>query len=235
VLSHLARNIILLYMEITPAIMPQSYDDIVEHVERVIDEAVSTVQIDIVDGRFVSERYTWPFLKAGGGGLDERWQELQNGLIGLPHWQDIDYDIDLMILDPYATIYDWITLGPKRITLHIESMTDPVGLLQQLQDVRTTIEIGLAINNETPLDVLYPHIGAIDYVQLMGIAKIGFQNQPFDIRVIERIKKIKSEFPSLLIQVDGAVNNETIEQLEELGIDRCVVGSAFFGLHNGII
>jgi len=41
-------------MEITPAIMPQSYDDIVEHVERVIDEAVSTVQIDIVDGRFVS-------------------------------------------------------------------------------------------------------------------------------------------------------------------------------------
>jgi pentose-5-phosphate-3-epimerase len=68
----------------------------------------------------------------------------------------------------------------------------------------------------------------INWVQCMGIEKIGFQAQPFDARVLENIKKIKEMYPSILVSVDGGVNLNTAAQLVEAGADRLVVGSALF-------
>jgi pentose-5-phosphate-3-epimerase len=239
-------------MEIIPAIMPQSYTDITDHVVASVDEGVDMVQLDIMDGKFVPPK-TWPFSASftprsasvseasKGAALlaheikdstalsaSEDWQKMQTGDLGLPLWESLDYEFDLMIADPATTIAEWIALGPKRIILHLESIPDPIALLQSLQDVRTSIEIGLAVNNDTPLEQLYPHLEVIDYVQFMGIARIGYQSQPFDERALDRIVEFKKEFPHIPLQIDGSVNNDTIEMLENLGVDRVVVGSAFF-------
>ncbi len=63
----------------------------------------------------------------------------------------------------------------------------------------------------------------------MGISEIGLQGQEFDERVLDKIRDIKDVNPHILIQVDGSVNNSTIEILEQAGVERFVVGSAFFG------
>lgn len=62
----------------------------------------------------------------------------------------------------------------------------------------------------------------------MGIEKIGFQAQPFDVRVLENVKKIKEIYPSILISIDGGVNLQSAPMLVEAGADRLVVGSALF-------
>ena len=72
------------------------------------------------------------------------------------------------------------------------------------------------------------HRKVINWVQCMGIEKIGFQAQPYDARVLENIKKIKEMYPSVLVSVDGGVNLHTAAQLVEAGADRLVVGSALF-------
>ena len=115
------------------------------------------------------------------------------------------------------------------IIFHLETLTDPYDLIQKLQGLRDTIEFGLAISNDTPTELLYPHLDMIDCVQFMGIAEIGLQGQDFDERVLDKIRDIKSVNPHILIQVDGSVNNSTIEILEQAGVERFVVGSAFFG------
>ncbi len=216
--------------EIVPAIMPASYEDVADHVARVVNDRIETVQLDIMDGRFVPDD-TWPYTLGGMEGAleDSTWQSLQEEDDGLPFWESIDYELDLMVRDLESTWEQWVNLGPKRIIVHYESLLDPVEFIKTHTTIRPFIELGIALNNDTPLDVLEPLIEYVDCIQLMGIARIGYQKEPFDTRVIERITECKERFPETPIQIDGAVNNETIEKLALLGVERFVIGSAFFG------
>lgn len=218
-------------MEIIPAIMPKNYKDLEDHVERVLNDRVGIVQLDIMDGGFVPER-TWPFRQGfddEGNFSDAVWNDVQEGDRGLPHWNILDYELDLMVRHPEKMLEAWLALGPARIIFHLESLADPVRVLQEMQGLRDTVEVGLSLDNDTPVGDLYPHLEVIDCVQFMGIAQIGYQGQAFDERVIDRIRELQSHDPSVCIQVDGSVNNETIEELEKIGVERFVVGSAFFG------
>ena len=62
----------------------------------------------------------------------------------------------------------------------------------------------------------------------MGIARIGFQGEPFDERVIEKIKEIKKHYPEMIVSVDGGVSLENAQALIEAGATRLVSGSAIF-------
>lgn len=212
--------------------MPQSYSNIEKLVDQVVGE-VETVQLDLMDGIFVPEK-TWPFLEFKSKRpqfdfiTDIPWQELQTDDLGLPHWDELDYELDLMIQDADMYLDHWIALGPKRIIFHLESLQDVERLLNEVQGVRSLIEIGLCISNDTSVDVLLPHLEMIDCVQFMGIAKIGYQGQDFDERVFGKIASIKTHAPHMPIQVDGSVNGDTIQQLRDAGVERFVAGSAIF-------
>src|SRR5690606_8604221 len=91
-------------------------------------------------------------------------------------------------------------------------------------------QLGFSIGNDTPLETLEAVIGYADYIQLMGIATIGAQGQPFDERVIERIRTFSDAHAATLpISIDGSVNADTLPRLVEAGADRAVVGSAILG------
>lgn len=217
---------------IIPAIMPQSYSTMEKEVERVY-ESVDMIQLDIMDGIFVPEK-TWPFKEFKSKRpqmefiTDIPWQELQTDDLGLPHWDEIDYELDLMVQDADVYLDHWIALGPKRIIFHLESLDDIERLLNEVQGIRSLIEIGLSINNDTSVDMLLPHLEMIDCVQFMGIAHIGYQGQAFDERVLDKITSLKMHAPSMPIQVDGSVNMNTIQRLRQAGVERFVVGSAIF-------
>ncbi|MEK7390774.1 MAG: hypothetical protein AAB635_01405, partial [Patescibacteria group bacterium] len=95
-------------------------------------------------------------------------------------------------------------------------------------------ESGVAINpassNEQLESVLdcESGTGSVDFVQFMGIAKIGFQGQLFDERVYDKISGLRATRPNVTISVDGGVNLETATKLIEAGANRLVVGSALF-------
>ena len=215
-----------------PAIMPQSYRDMEKHVDHIVG-LVDMVQLDLMDGVFVPDK-TWPFKEFKSKRpkmdfiTDLPWQELQTDDLGLPHWQEVDYELDLMIQDADVYLDHWIALGPKRIIFHLESLQDVEKLLNEVQGIRSLIEIGLAISNDTSVDALLPHLEMIDCVQVMGIARIGFQGEPLDERVFEKITSIKIHAPFMPIQVDGSVHTATVEIFRDAGIERFVAGSAIF-------
>ena len=88
------------------------------------------------------------------------------------------------------------------------------------------IELGLAINTTTPLSAIEQYLDRIDFVQCMGIEHIGQQGEPFDPRVLEQIKSLRSIYPEIIISVDGSVNEDTAPLLVQAGANRLVVGSA---------
>ena len=76
---------------------------------------------------------------------------------------------------------------------------------------------------------IMPYISASIVVQLMGIAEIGKQAQPFDSSVLDKIRIVHESFPEKMISIDGSVNPETIQKLAAAGANRFVAGSAIVG------
>jgi ribulose-phosphate 3-epimerase len=93
-------------------------------------------------------------------------------------------------------------------------------------------EVGVALNIDTPNEQIYPLIPVVDFVQFMGIAKIGFQGEPFDERVLAKIADLRGKYPNATISIDGGVNKENAVALVKAGVNRLVVGSALFGSEN---
>lgn len=203
-------------VEIIPAIMPKDYEDLDEKISLFVG-VVPFVQLDIMDGKFVPAR-TWPYPR------DAHFDAIVAEEEGMPRWEDIDFEADLMIENPELAVPKWVSAGARRIIVHVESMVDfekirasvPVGL----------IELGLAINTTTPVETLAPYCDRIDFIQCMGIARIGFQGEEFDERVLENVRALRAKYPELPISIDGSVNMDTARELVDAGATRLVSGSA---------
>jgi ribulose-phosphate 3-epimerase len=143
--------------------------------------------------------------------------------------EEVDYELDLMINEPEKSLHDYIEeFQPARIVLHLESIKNMGSILGQIAPLRGIIEIGFCIGNDTNNELLEQYIAECDFIQLMGIAHIGKQSEPFDERVLEKINYFHTKYPELIISVDGSVNTETIKQLADMGASRFVCGSSVF-------
>lgn len=210
-------------MEIIPAILPKNFKEIEEKAELIVG-FTPLVQVDICDGKYVPST-TWPYWKP-----DENFEAILREERGMPEWEKINYEFDLMIENP--TVDDarkWLSAGAERIILHHESSKDLIPVLDVLNGL---VEIGIAVDQITKIEELKKYESKIQFIQVMGIRKAGFQGQKFEADTLNKIKEIKTLFPNLKVQVDGGVTLETAPLLKHAGVDRLVAGSAIFGRDN---
>lgn len=222
--------------EIIPAIMPQDFKDLTQKAS-LFAGIVDSVQIDIMDGIFVPEK-TWPYR-----GETEEFFEIVGKDRSYPKSGQILYEADLMISQPETCFKGWVETHLGRIIVHLESVKDLKYFWKNLghnkhpqieNDGIQSFEFGLAINISTPNELLYEQIEhdllrqnrSIDFVQFMGIAKIGYQGQPFDERVLPKIEAFRERYNDIMISVDGGVNLDSAPRLIAVGVNRLVAGSA---------
>jgi ribulose-phosphate 3-epimerase len=214
---------------IVPAILPTSEQDLSSKLER-LSGIAKEVQIDLVDGRFVSPA-SWPYTTSGS---HDPCQALGTDM--LPYLGQLRYEMDLMVEDPAAVAGAWIEAGATRIIAHAES-TRFLGKF--VEDMKRTyghdksfapdlLSFGLALNVASPISLIEPFLADIDFVQFMGIRKIGKQGEPFDRAVIQKILSFRKKYPDMSIQVDGGVSLQTAPDLLEAGVSRLVIGSALW-------
>ena len=208
--------------EVIPAVLAKDYNDLRQKIANVVNVA-HIVQIDICDGKFVESK-SWPMDRNDAESVALILDEQE----GLPYWENLDFEFDLMVKDAIKQFDFFVRLGAKRIIFHLEAEDE-----KELKDfinsmdpyTREHLGIGIAINTTTDIERLEPFINSIDFVQCMGIEHIGFQGEGFDERVLEQIKNLKTKYPDLIISVDGSVNEDTAPLLVEAGADRLVAGS----------
>lgn len=179
---------------------------------------LTRVQIDVVDGLFVSPP-SWPYTND----IDARDPHIPE----LPRLHEIAYEIDLMCIDPIKAAEPWVEAGATRVTFHDGSTSDINALIKKARDhFGHFLTIGLALHTDTDLEHIREATEHIDYLQCMGIARIGRQGQPFDPEVIGKIRTCRMRYPSLCVQVDGGVTYEHGKELLAAGASTLVVGSA---------
>lgn len=151
--------------------------------------------------------------------------EILKGEEGLPYWQDFNFEIDLMVHNPEKFLSQWVAVGIDRAVVHLESKHN----WHEVQDAAGgTVSLGLAIDLDPPFEKLHSYITRVDYIQIMGIGRLGRQGSELDERVFEVVRKIRAEFPDVTIQIDGGVSLENASRLLDAGADRLVVGSHIF-------
>ncbi len=188
-----------------------------------VKDFVKTVQIDVCDGQFTPDA-TWPYRKE-----DVTFARILKEEEGLPGWEKVNFEIDLMVNNPEEVVDDWVQAGATRIILHAEAKGDLNSAIEKLAD---RMEIALALNIVTPISVIDTFAQKIQGVQLMGIDEIGFQGQAFDGKVIDRVKEVHGKYPELPISIDGGVSLENAKLLFDAGATRLVVGSGIFSADN---
>lgn len=227
-------------VEILPAIIPKSFEDLNCNMSQV-KGITKLVQVDVCDGSFVPSK-SWPYIGDDEGHFEGITQESE----GFPYWEDMDFEADLMINDPEHNAENWIKAGAKAIVLHLESSNKMLDLVKDLRktygysgDSLVSVSIGMAININTPNEKLDDYLmentqgrTLIDFVQFMGIRKIGYQGQEFDARVIEKIKQLRKKYPRVVISVDGGVNFDTAHDLIKAGANKLISGSALYNSDN---
>ncbi len=194
---------------IIPAIIPESAVALQAILNRL--HFLHEIQIDVVDGDFVSS-ISWPYEPSGTPDVLR------------PVLAPFSVEVDLMTTHPYAAGQVWLAAGATQLVFHIETIEHHD--LQRFVSRYPEVSVGISANNDTPWEVCEPYLSLAEYVQLMGIATIGSQGQPFDERVLARIAQVRAVAPDMTISIDGSVNSDTIPTLRAAGADRLVVGSA---------
>ncbi len=221
-------------MNIIPAILESSYSEIENKIDIILHN-VSQAHVDICDGLFV-QRKTWPYSASPNNRIEENFQikKILTEDIGLPKWDSINYEFDLMVQNPEIHQDIWGRLGGNALIIHPTSFKNESIMMDFIEEMNSyLIDIIIAVTydeyftfEKTIKDLINKNI--IKKLQIMTIKIIGSQGQKFDDRCVTLIENIKKEMPDLCLRVDGGINNKTISKIIDLNINEYIIGSAIF-------
>lgn len=189
----------------SPGTENKKWSDIEEKLEAVKPFA-KTIHIDILDGKFANNTTLLdpePFKK---------------------YARDFLLEVHLMVEEPINYIKTWSDAGFRRFIGQIEMMSDQAAFVAAAQEVG---EAGLAVDGKSSLDKLTVSHLDLDTILIMTI-NAGFSGQSFQIEQLEKVKNLAKD-ALLPIEVDGGINEETIEKAFAAGARRFVATSAIYG------
>src|SRR5438309_1867696 len=122
----------------------------------------------------------------------------------------LTFHCHLMVDDPVAMFDELAEAGTDIVTSHMEALRDPAEVLRQAGERK--MRPGLAVNPETPVEDLFPHLERLDRVLIMTVHP-GWSGQRFMDEGLAKIEAARKEIDrqglSVDIEVDGGINEDT--------------------------
>lgn len=197
-------------MEIIPAVLtndPKDFKARLLHPE--LSRRAKMFHVDILDGSlFKTTCWADP--------------EVVSGWSNLP-----DIELHAMVYHPVRVARAWeVVPSVKRIIVHVEIGEHLKAILPQLKE--RGLEVVLAINPKTVVDVASDFVTEIDGLQIMGVEP-GESGQAFlGEPILSKLRRARALFPALPIAVDGGVRAELVHDLLKAGANRIVAASALW-------
>ena len=159
-----------------------------------------------------------------------------NLTIGLPVVQSllavtaIPMDCHLMIDDPDRWAPPYAEAGAYNVTFHAEATDNPIAVAR---DIRAAgAKAGISVKPKTALEPYLEILPHFDTLLIMSVEP-GFGGQSFIPEVLGKVRTVRKMVDTgeltILVEIDGGINEDTIEQAADAGVDCFVAGSAVYG------
>jgi len=136
----------------------------------------------------------------------------------------------LMVEAPDKLFDDLEAAGTDMVTCHMEALDDPGQTIRRAR--KSEFRMGLAVNPETVIDEVFPHLEEIDSVLVMTLYKTGFAGQPFNDDMVRKVEAARAEIDrrglAVDIEVDGGINADTGRRCIEAGATVLAAASSIF-------
>ena len=199
-------------LKIAPSILSADFAKLGEEIEDVTSGGADLIHIDVMDGHFVPNITMGPLVV-----------KAVRKVTGLP------IDVHLMIENPDRFIPDFAKAGASLISVQVETCPHLHRTIHLIRECGC--RPGAALNPATPVSALEWILDDLDFVLIMSVNP-GFGGQKFIQSALQKTRDLKrwiqSKNLSTLIEIDGGVNETTLSDISEAGVDAFVAGSAIF-------
>lgn len=195
---------------ISPSLLAADFTRLGDEIRLVEQAGANRLHLDVMDGHFVPNFTFGPLI-----------------VEAIHRLATTRLDTHLMIEKPHRYLEAFVKAGSDTVIVHYEASEDLQRDLSTIKKLGATP--GVALNPDTPFEVLLPHMGTFEYLLVMSVFP-GFGEQTFIAETLETMAKAVAarQDHHYLIAVDGGVNAGTLEQVFSTGIDLAVVGSGLF-------
>ncbi len=197
-------------IEIVPAFLVKSEKEFEEKL-RLVENDCKFIQVDVLDGSLF-DNVSWFDPVAIG--------ELKT---------NVEFELHLMVENPIPIIEAWQKHVPtfRRAIVSAEMHRPNGAVTSYIKDI-LKLEVGVAIDPETPLKEIEDVLHEIDQLTIMGVHP-GKSGQPFDGEyLLDKIRTARHHRPDLVIEMDGGATNELIGPLAKAGVNRICAASMIF-------
>ena len=199
---------------IAPSLLAADFARLAEALAIIKAAGASMVHVEVMDGHFV------PDISVG-----------QPVIRSLRRATDLVLDVHLLIERPERFVAEFVEAGADRLAVHAEATPHLHRVLEQIR--AQGAKAGVAVNPGTPLESLADVLGQVDFLSVLT-ADPGLQEQEFIPRSVGKVRaaaRAREEGRrDYLIQVEGGIGGNAVEEIIQAGADILVAGSAIF--HN---
>jgi ribulose-phosphate 3-epimerase len=199
---------------IAPSILSADFSKLGEEVAAVLKAGADMIHFDVMDSHYVPNLTVGPLVC----------ESLRKYGIKAP------IDVHLMAKPVDQLIIDFAKAGATYITFHPEASEHIDRSLQLIID--HGCKAGLALNPATSVNCLEHVWEKLSIILLMSVNP-GFGGQKFIKNILAKINTVKNLINTRsnnrpLLEIDGGINLDNIQEIAAAGADIFVMGSAIF-------
>ena len=191
--------------KIAPSILSADFGNFARDVKQLEAAGADLVHIDVMDGHFVDN------LTFGAGVVS-----------ALRSQTSLFFDAHMMVENPEKYVDDFAKAGADSMSIHVEATNHIHGALQKIKNAG--MKASVVINPGTPVEAIKTVLPLVD--------NPGFGGQKFIPEMMDKVRELTQirtdKKLNFEIEVDGGIDDQTIQVAKAAGANVFVAGSFVF-------